>query len=561
MRVQLREMKERQDSLQQVKSRDFDLLVIGGGIAGAGIAQNAALRGLSVLLLDKGDFASGSSSRSNQLIHGDLPYLEQLRFNLTRQLSEERERLKRLAPHLVKDISFILPLIRNNTFFNLKATVGLGLYDVLSMSARLGNTHAYLNRKKLDQLAPALSAKNISGGIQFQDALTDDARLVLSVLKSAIVHGAQAINYVQATGFRLDSNGKITQVECHDRYSGEEFLVSCKLCVNASGVWSDNVQELLPDAGEAKLSAPLKSTSIIVPASAFEINTALLLPEKEGRFVYVLPWHHAILIGSAVTSAYHGEFEQLRSSQDEIDHLLSVVNGYCQPDHQLNRSDVKSSFSKLTARLKTASEHEDSHLQEHAFFESSSGLCSVIGVKLSNYRIIAQELMERLAAKNAWLGRVPANTELAMLGNWSQKEDYAAKCMALEIKSKRLSIDPASIDHLISNYGAEAEHVLELIEGQAALKERIVPDFPVIMAEVPYSIVGEMTISLQDFMLRRCRLGMLNHKQALAAAPRVAELMGKILSWDSYRLKLELSAFEQEISQLNEIEKVDPVGI
>jgi glycerol-3-phosphate dehydrogenase len=531
-------VKERPNSLLDAKSREFDLVVIGGGIGGAGVAQYAAARGMSVLLLEKGDFASGASGRSNQLVHGDWPYLEQLRFAFARKQSDEREKLKRLAPHLVKDISFVMPLARNNTLFNFKATVGLGLYDVLTMSARTHDTHPFVSEKKLSNLAPALSDKRICGAIQFHDAITDDARFVLGVINSAVHFGATVVNYVEASGINIGADGKIAGVKCHDRYSGEEFVVRCKLCVNAGGAWIDDISRLQNLNAEAQI-VQSKSTKLIVPASAFETNTALLLPACEGHYVFIAPWQHALIIGAA-EGPFKGSLENVRSDRDEIDYLLGIVNGYSNNTQKLNRSDVKATFSSVIAKPAGAN--------EYAVEENDSGLISVIGAQISNYTVVAEEALKKLILLDRGDASPLSRRNPSIVG-WNSKEEFPTQSIAIETKARRLQIAPAEIQHLICSYGSQAEHVVDLIEQKPTLNERIVPNSPVLMAEIPFCIISEMTVSLQDFFLRRTRLGVLDAKQAMQAAPKVAAIMAKLLNWDSYRIKIELNALEQELLQ------------
>ena len=541
-------MKERAQSLKEARSRSFDLVIIGGGITGAGVAQNAAARGLSVLIIEKTDFGAGTSSKTTKLIHGGLRYLEQFHFNLCRQLCEERERLKRLAPHLVKDFSFVLPFTRDNTLFNFKATLGLTFYDLLTMTAGRGQSHAFLNGKKLSTMAPALSTKHVSSGIKFHDAITDDTRMVLTVIKSACKKGAVAINYVQVTGFQKE-NGKITGVNCHDRYSGEEFVVPCKMCVNATGVWSDEICNKL-EAQPKKRISPSKGTHIIVPASTFETNTALFLPTKDNRFVFVVPWQHALMIGTT-DDHYKGDIDRPHASNEEINYLLGVVNSYTET-HKLHPRDVRGTFAGLRPLVNLSGENSastSSMSREHEIFQSPGGLINIAGGKLTSYRLMAEELMEKLIAKFG-LQSKPAHTDVEMLGGWTSKEDFLSRSVAIETKAKRLSIDPATIEHLIANYGAEAEDVIDLVEQQPNLNERICANYPPIYAEVAFAVVSEMAVSLQDVLLRRTRLGLLNRKDAISAAPKVTNLIATLLSWDESRVRAEIAAFEEEVSTI-----------
>ena len=265
-------MKTREQILELATLREFDLVIIGAGIVGAGIAQDAACRGLSVIVIDKDDFASGTSSRTTKLIHGGLRYLEQLNFKLTSELCRERALLEGLAPHLIRDFTFVLPLMKGHPLFHLKASLGLTIYDLLSLAAGHSQPHKRISRKEVLESAPALIDSQVTGGLRFHDAITDDARLVLEVLKSACASGAHAINYMEATGFGVEEH-RITSVECRDRYSGKKVVLRCKACVNATGVWSDRITKLI-DKRWGNRVLPSKGVHIMVPQSAFETNSA-----------------------------------------------------------------------------------------------------------------------------------------------------------------------------------------------------------------------------------------------------------------------------------------------
>ncbi len=537
-------MKTRSASLRHARENKFDLVIIGGGITGAGVAQNAASRGLSVLVIEKTDFGSGTSSKTTKLIHGGLRYLEQFHIGLTRQLCEERERLKRLAPHLVRDFSFVLPFTRGNLFLNMKAAAGIGLYDILTMTAGRTSSHAYLSRKSLSETAPALAPSVVTGGVRFHDAITDDTRMVLSVMKSACENGATVINYVQATGLKL-ADGRISTVECRDRVSGEDFVVSCKACVNATGVWTDEICNLVSGNPEKRVT-PSKGTHIIVPSSAFETNTALFLPTRDRRFVFVVPWQRAIMIGTT-DAAYNGDINHPLATADEMDYLLSVVNGYT---HQrLNRRDITGSFAGLRPLVKLAGQdgsNTSSMSREHLIFEAPGKLVNVAGGKLTSYRLMAEEIVTHLASIHPDLKGGQSRTAKLMLGGWNSNDDYLAQSSAISARGRRLSLDPATIEHLLSNYGSEAEGVLDILEKDSDLGRRICVDFPPILAEVRFCVENEMAVSLEDMLFRRVRLGILNHSQTLAGAPAVARLMQQLLHWDEHRLRVELDSISTE---------------
>ncbi len=542
-------MKSRTESLQVAKHRLFDLLVIGGGIAGAGVAQNAASRGLSVLLIEKDDFASGTSSRTTKLIHGGLRYLEQFRVKLTRQLCQERARLERLAPHLVRDFSFILPLSKKHQLFNWKAHLGLALYDLVALSAQSHHHFNHLGPSAVLESAPALSSRELAGGLKFHDCITDDARIVLEVIKSACQEGAVALNYIQAKGFASKGTA-LDGVVCRDRYTGDEFTVRSKAVVNATGVWADEVCKLA-DPNWTKKITPSKGIHIIVPASAFETNTALFLPTNDNRYVFVVPWQRALMIGTT-DEAYAGDINNPLPNRDEIDYLLHIVNSYTDT-HRLNRSDITGCFAGLRplVRFSASGDSEDtsSMSRDHLIFESALGLINVAGGKLTSYRLMAEEVMETVSQKLTDVEPGVSRTANMMLGGWSHKNEYLAQVANISSKARNLGVDPSIIDHLIASYGAEAETVIDIVEQHPHLGERICSDYPPILAEVVFSVQNEMALCLEDIFFRRTRLAILNSRQTLEAASKVAHLMQQLLEWDKVRLQAELNSLETQMNE------------
>nr|HNH74535.1 FAD-dependent oxidoreductase [Candidatus Obscuribacter sp.] len=316
-------MQKRSQVLKEIETGEFDLLIIGGGVVGVGVAQDAASRGLSVLLVEKADFASGNSSRTTKLIdvhvHGGLRLLNPFQFQLrsTRELCQERSLLQQLAPHMVRDFSFLLPISRGKTFFGLKAEVGLSLYDLLSINARGVRRHERLSRKAALRAAPSLSEQVVQAALRFHDCITDDARIVMEVLKSAVSLGALAINYLEAKEFEIE-DGKIKSVRCQDRISGNTISVRCKACINASGVWSDKLLKQIDPNWQERV-APAKGTHIMLPLSAFETNTALFLPTRDGRYVFVVPWQKALMVGTT-DNHYDGPLDNPQPTEEEINY-------------------------------------------------------------------------------------------------------------------------------------------------------------------------------------------------------------------------------------------------
>jgi glycerol-3-phosphate dehydrogenase len=543
-------MKSRTESLQVAKHRLFDLLVIGGGIAGAGVAQNAASRGMSVLLVEKDDFASGTSSRTTKLIHGGLRYLEQFRLKLTAELCGERARLEKLAPHLVRDFSFILPLSKRHQMFNWKMHLGLTLYDLVALSAQTHHKFESLRPQAVLDTVPALSRRDLAGGLRFHDCITDDSRIVLEVIKSACQENALALNYIQAKGFVAKGN-TLEGVVCRDRYTGEEFTVRAKAVVNATGVWADDVVKLADPAWTKKIT-PSKGTHIIVPQSAFETNCALFLPTDDNRYVFVVPWQNALMIGTT-DKGYDGDIDNPLPARDEVDYLLEVVNSYTDT-HKLSRSDITGCFAGLRplVRFSTTDSGDDtsSMSRDHLIFESNLGLINVAGGKLTSYRLMAEEVMHTVLQRTADLpAGTKSKTDTMMLGGWTHKNEYLAEVADMSARARKLGIDPGVIDHLIASYGADAGSIIDVVGEHPNLGERICPDFAPIMAEVVFAVQHEMAVCLEDIFFRRTRLAIINARQTLEAAPKVAALMQRLCEWDKSRVNAELSAIDSLLGE------------
>lgn len=545
-------MKSRSQVLEQIQEKEFDLLIIGGGVVGAGVAQDAASRGLSVLLVEKADFSSGTSSKTTKLIHGGLRYLEQMQFRLTRELCQERGLLEQLAPHMVRDFSFVLPVAKGQRFFGLKADVGLTVYDLLSINARGVRTHERLSRRDTLRTAPSLNPDTISGGLRFHDCITDDSRVVMAVLKSACDHGALAVNYMQAIEFER-SGDKIDAVICQDNVSGARLKVRARALVNAAGVWSDKLLGQIEPGWTGRVK-PAKGTHIMLPLSSFDTSTALFLPTPDGRYVFVVPWQKALMVGTT-DLAYDGPLDNPVASQEEIDYLLGILNSYSNPaKRKLDRSDVIAAWAGLRPLVDSGESGNTASLsREHLLFEGPCGIIGLIGGKLTNYRMLAIHVTDMALAQlrkldAAHYGAIGGSkTDKLMLGGYADKDSYLASTAQVSARGRKLNLDPASIDHLIATYGNEAINVIELAEARPELTERICPDFPPIMAEVQFCYENELAVSLEDILSRRIRLGFVHQAQCLDAAPRASRLLQNLGHWDTVRGAAEVKAISKNL--------------
>lgn len=544
-------MKSRSQAVKAATLKEFDIAVIGGGIVGAGLAQDAASRGLSVILLEKRDFASGTSSKTTKLIHGGLRYLEQLHFGLTRQLLHERALLEKLAPHMVKDFSFVLPVLKEKRFFGLKAELGLTLYDFLAMDVIKDHRHTRLSHREVLESAPGLSTTEITGGLRFHDCITDDSRLVMEVVKSACKQGATAINYMEVTGFQIE-NGKAVAIKCHDCYSGGDIEIRAKAYINAAGIWSDKLMQMLDPAWHPRCS-PAKGIHIMVPQSAFETNTALFLPTKDNRYVFVVPWQRAVMIGTTDTG-YAGDNDNPLANVEEVDYLISVVNSYS-GKNKLTRSDVIASWAGLRPLVgtppKESGKATGSVSREHLIYVGPCKVVGLLGGKLTNYRIMSEEVMAKLLEQHPDLASQakPSITSKIMLGGFNDKQDFLTTTAQIAARARKLNIEPATLDHLTSSYGADANIVLDIVENDSSLTERICPDFPPIMAEIPFCVTNESAMSLEDLLFRRMRLGLVHQGQCLDAIPKVAKLVKSCLDWTDARTQLEIETTQSIIKE------------
>lgn len=548
-------MKNRTESLQVLRHRLFDLLVIGGGIAGAAVAQNAASRGLSVALIEQEDFASGSSGRSSKLVHDGLAYVEDFQLDAATQLGRERDLLQRIAPHLVRDCRFILPLGKNDRMANWKKRLGFAFYDLIAITSKSNGRSENLDAEAVLQLAPALSPHHLSGALRFHDCITNDCRMVMALLKSACSYGAVAVNYLQAKSFLLEA-GRVQGAACRNRYTGEDFIVRAKTYVNACGISVDEVA-LLADPSYSKRISTSKSVHVIVPLSAFETNIALLLPDEDKRHVFVVPWKHALLIG-ATNSPFDKNGESELPNRDEVDYLLNVVNRYT-GKQSLSRSHVVASYASVRpvvrAPLDGAADTTSagSARSQSVVWETRSGMVNVAGGHITGYRVMANNVVDRVCMQLSDVTAREAKTSTAMLGGWSSTQEFVTRSSEISAHARKLDMEPAVIEHLIASYGAEAAAIIGLVEFDKTMGDRICANYPVILAEIIFVVQTEMAVSLEDVLFRRLPIGVLNHQEALAAAPLVASLMQRLLDWDEVRVQAELTGVERKVQSHMEL--------
>lgn len=477
----------------------FDLCIIGGGITGAGALLDAASRGWRVCLIDKADFASGTSSASSKLIHGGLRYLEYGQFALVHEALSERGLLLRHAPHLVRPLPFVLPFYAGARMPPWKWRLGLTLYDLLAGRANIARSRP-VSRRWLDAHHSGLRGANLLGGAIYHDALMDDARLCLAVLETAARHGAVLANYAAAVGFEK-AGGTIVGVRVHDRIGGGEFMVRCRAVLNASGPWADAVRQLAGAADGPRLQ-PTKGVHVIVPERGFQSAFTLLHP-RDGRVFFVIPWLGKTLIGTTDTFADAGP-DALRVLPEEIAYLVDGFNQHFDPP--LAPADVMGAFAGLRPLLRAEPGKPSALSREFRLLSSPSGLFTALGGKFTTFRSMAEVIIDRIGGHLGKTARCRTH-HLPLEGTppepWA--EFHAGMIARIEREYPQTA---RSARHLLHRYGCRTADVLTAIARVPGGFERIHPDEPDLAGERSWQREEEMAIFADDFLLRRSRIGL-----------------------------------------------------
>ena len=512
----------------------FDVAIVGGGITGAGIARDAALRGLRVALLEARDFASGTSSRSSRLVHGGVRYLEHGHLHLVFESSRERRTLLRIAPHLVRPLAFTWPVYQGARVSRTRLSLGLGLYDVLSMFRNSGH-HERLTRDEVLQREPLLRADSLVGGARYHDAATDDSRLTLANVVAAVEAGAVALNHAPVTGFEI-VGGRVRALRARDALSGDEIVVRATVFVNATGPWSDDVRALEGKV-ESRSVAGSRGAHIAVARDRIGNRDAVtMLHPRDGRVLFTLPAGDQTIIGTTETPTSAGETET-RATRADVEYLLDAANIYF-PDAALSEPDVISAWSGVRPLAQQlASGDVGSASREHTIVRGPRGVFHVTGGKLTTYREMAAQVVDQFA------GAAAGNEQTALVplpgGDRSLEE--------LQDEAGTFVGDESVRERLVLSYGARWRDVWSLGDGQPGLRERLSPSHAVIGAEFVYGVSAEMAVTLGDLLIRRTHLAFQTADQARFLAPMVAKLIASLMSWTTSDIDAALSDYAAEV--------------
>jgi glycerol-3-phosphate dehydrogenase len=529
----------RADALEALERDSFDLAVVGGGITGAGVALDAAARGYSVALVERADFASGTSSRSSKLIHGGLRYLQRFDLGLVREALLERSLLVRLAPHLVVPLPMLVPAFEGRRPDRLMG-MGLNMYD--AMSWRRGRDeeedwsparHRIIGGPEAVELAPALADREPSAAYLFYDCQTDDARLVLTILAEAERFGAVCANTCEAAGL-VERGGRAAGVLVHDTVDGEEFELTAANVVNATGVWADRLRpDELYGEEEVLRIRPSRGTHVTLAREALPVDAGVIVPAGEGRNIFVLPWLGRTLVGTT-DNDYEGPIEHVPPADEDVTYLLDALNALF--GTALGAADLTGAYAGVRPLISTGDPKKSVDISRKAeLYETSSGLVTITGGKLTTWRRMAKLAVDRIVERE---GReASCRTDEIPLGE-PVDPDALPEAPTIGEESRR---------HLARRYGHAARLVVRLAAAAPELGRRISSDLPDVAAEAAYAAAHEQARSLADVLLRRTRLALLDARRLTAddaEGPRLAaRAMAGQLSWDERRQEQELAGW------------------
>ncbi|HXR43973.1 MAG TPA: glycerol-3-phosphate dehydrogenase/oxidase [Pseudolysinimonas sp.] len=527
---------ERAAAIANMRSKELDVLVIGGGIVGTGSALDAVTRGLRTGILEQRDWASGTSSRSSKLVHGGIRYLEQLDFRLVREALIERGLLlQRIAPHLVKPVRFLYPLTKP-LVERLYVGAGMTLYDAFSWTGGRPPGvphHRHLTRRQLLRAAPSLAADAFVGGLTYWDAQVDDARYVANLARTASFYGAHVASRVRVEGF-VKVGERVVGVQAHDIETDEHFEILAKQVVNATGVWTDDTQAMVGERGQFKVRAS-KGVHLVVPRDRFQSKLGLLL-RTEKSVLFVIPWGRHWLIGTTDTDWNLDKAHPAATAAD-IDYLLEHVNSVLAV--KLTRDDVEGVYAGLRPLLAGESEESSKLSREHIVTHSVPGLVVVAGGKWTTYRVMAKDAVDE--AVRGLDGTISGSVteDIGLLG----AEGYQAAWNKRNKIARAFGVHRVRVEHLLNRYGVMTDELLDLIRNRPQLADPLPGADDYIGAEVVYAATHEGALHLDDVLARRTRISIEAWDRGVSAAPVAAALMGEALGWSPERIDAETANY------------------
>ncbi len=529
----------RTDNLQRLKKEDFDLVIIGGGITGAGIALDAASRGIKTALIEMQDFAAGTSSRSTKLIHGGLRYLKQLEFGLVREVGLERAIVHKNAPHLVIPGKMLLPLVKGGSMTKTAASVGIYIYDYLAGVKKV-ERRRMLNKEQALEKLPFLPKENLLGAVEYTEYRTDDARLTIEIIKTAYKLGAIPVNYIKADSF-IYENGKITGVNALDRNTGEIIPIKTKEIINAAGPWSDELRKS-DNSLKGKHLKLSKGVHIVVPHYKFPIKQSLYFDvlNDKGRMVFAIPRERITYIGTTDTF-YNGEISEPGVTRQDVDYILGAINQMF-PTLNLKVSDVESTWSGLRPLIYEEGKSASELSRKDEIFYSDTGLITITGGKLTGYRKMAEKVVDvvnkRLSEKNILPFKKCYTDQITISGGDFESQSQIYEFIDEKIgECRQIPFLRETIYEMGWKYGKNLSIIID--KAYHIFSENRDHINPILEAEIWYSIHYESAFSLTDYFTRRAGYLYFNRPLIAQIREEVEEYFSKYLNWSSDRLRVE----------------------
>ena len=533
-------LEQRAAAISALATEEFDILVIGGGVNGVGVALDAVTRGLKVALVESQDFAAGTSSRSSKLIHGGLRYLEQYDFKLVREALHERELMvSTQCPHLVKPVSFLYPLtekVRERTYVG----AGLALYDALRGFKRALPSHKHLTGKTIANISPSLRQDIITGAIRYFDAQVDDARHTMMIARTAARHGA-----VMATGVRVDdlqrSGKKVVGVTATDLQSGKSLNISAKATIMCAGVWSDELHEkfgLTPGYSVAMS----KGVHIVVPQSAINSKDGIIL-KTAVSVLFLIPWGDKWIVGTTDTP-YEGDRAKPLATQEDVQYILDQANRVLEP--KLKSEDILGVFAGLRPLVANNSKSSTTKLsREHTVDRPAPGFVSLAGGKYTTYRVMAKDAVDLAVLDLRRIVSDSVTEKLPLIG----ADGFFALTQQVSAIAHENDLSEATVKHLLDRYGSLLSEILEIVAADETMAERLIPDLPYIKAEILHAASHEGALSVEDVLLRRTRISFEAGDSGASVADEVAHIIGSVLNWNASDRKDSVQSFMTVIAE------------
>lgn len=530
--------------IERLGSETFDLVVIGGGITGAWIALDAAMRGLSVGLVEQGDFASGSSSRSSRFVHGGLRYLRYRHFSLVRESLRERGLLLRLAPHLVRPFPFLLPVYKGSGDSALLFRIGLTGYDLLAGRLRVGR-HRALSRRQLMQEEPALRTDGLQSGLRYCDAVANDSRLTLAVLLGAIERGAAAANYVKAISWEI-AGGRVAAVNCREMTTGAELTVRGRVIVSAAGPWTDELRSL---SGASSILRPTKGVHIVVPRERLHTESIIAFV-WQGRPLFVVPAGRHTYMGTTDTD-WQGDPDGVVADAEDVAYLIEAANAYF--DRGLTAADVTAAWAGVRPLVADEGSPTPSDVsRDYEILEETPGVYAICGGKLTSGRSMAKALVDRVIEREGrHFATKPARCRTASVllpGAIADFGRYRKRAVADLMEGWGMPEESAA--HLVDTYGTHHVRVLGAAGRDPSLLASVADGSPQLLVEAAHSAAREMVVTLEDFMRRRSDLMLFGPALDDAAVSSVSGVLARSLDWDDAEERRQTEAYERSAARM-----------